>query len=131
MSNASVPASEMNATPLIDVLLVLLVMIVITLPMGTHKVPLNLPQPVDRGTVRLPEVVIVGVDFDGALSVDGEPVDSIDSLERRFRAVAALIPQPKVEFHPDRHGPYERVAQAMAAAQRAQVASVGLRQQSY
>jgi biopolymer transport protein ExbD len=131
MSNASAPAPEMNATPLVDVLLVLLVMIVITLPMGTHKVPLNLPQAVDRGTVHYPEVIIVGVDFDGALSLDGEHVDSIDSLERSLRAVAALNPQPKVEFHPDRRGPYERVAQAMAAAQRARVASVGLRQQPY
>jgi biopolymer transport protein ExbD len=121
----------MNATPLIDVLLVLLVMIVITLPVGTHKVPLNLPQAVDRGTVHLPGVVVVGVDFDGALTFNGEPVDSIDSLERRLRTVAGLDPQPKVEFHPDRRGPYERVAQAMAAAQRANVRSVGLRRESY
>lgn len=97
MSNASVPESGMNATPLIDVLLVLLVMIVITLPMGTHKVPLNLPQAVDRGTVHYPKVIVAG---------------------------------PKVEFHPDRRGPNERVALAMAAAQRARVASGGLRQQS-
>ena len=76
---------QMNATPLIDVLLVLLVMLIFTLPMATHAVKLNLPQAVAG---LPPASVTMNIDFDGHLYWNGELLPR-DQLERRFRAVAA------------------------------------------
>jgi biopolymer transport protein ExbD len=83
----------MNATPLIDVLLVLLVMLIFTLPVATHAVKLNLPQ----ATPAPPSAVVsVYVEFDGQLSWNGESVSDLDALGGRLRAAAAAASQPRV-----------------------------------
>jgi biopolymer transport protein ExbD len=76
-SHAAEPA--LNATPLIDVLLVLLVMLIFTLPVMTHKVAVTLPH--GPGPAQLPEIISLDIDFDGAVFWNGEPVASIPALE--------------------------------------------------
>jgi biopolymer transport protein ExbD len=116
----SVP--EINTTPLIDVLLVLLVLMVITLPRMTHRVSLDLPgghsvsQPVPVTTVE--------VDFDGRVFWNGALVADDGQLQQWFSAIAGST--NAVRILPDRHARYERVAQVLASAQRAQVSGLSL-----
>src|SRR5690349_18004405 len=104
---------QMNATPLIDVLLVLLVMLIFTLPMATHAVKLNLPQ---RVAGPPSASVTVNIDFDGQLYWNGESLPR-DQMEQKFRAVAASANAPTVKVIPDKRVRYEDVAQVLAAAQ--------------
>jgi biopolymer transport protein ExbD len=115
---------QLNATPLIDVLLVLLVMLIFTLPVMTHGVKLNLPQGPPRGSISLPESMVVGIDFDGALTWNGRRVESIEALEARLRAVHEMVPMPRVAISADTRSRYEPVAQVLAATQRAQLRDV-------
>jgi biopolymer transport protein ExbD len=108
---------QMNATPLIDVLLVLLVMLIFTLPMATHAVKLNLPQAVPGPP---PASITVNIDFDGQLYWNGESLPQ-DQMERKFRAVAASASPPTVKVIPDKRVRYDAVAQVLAAAQRSGV----------
>lgn len=118
-SSSHMVEPQLNATPLIDVLLVLLVMLIFTIPVMTHKVTLNMPR-VDLGDDR-PELIVIDVDFDGAIAWNGRPVDSIAELERRLRAEQSKVPAPAVRVDPDARGRYEIAAQVLAAAQRAHV----------
>jgi biopolymer transport protein ExbD len=104
----------MNATPLIDVLLVLLVMLIFTLPVATHAVKLNLPQ---AKPAPPSAVVMVHVDFDGQLFWNGETVAGLDALGSRFRSLAAASDPPRVRIVPDDRVRYEHVARVLAAAQ--------------
>src|SRR6476619_3957234 len=101
-SHTAEPA--LNATPLIDVLLVLLVMLIFTLPVMTHSVQLTLPHG-PRAAER-PEIVSLDVDFDGAMSWNGEAVRSIPALEARLQALMARNPRARVDVRPDRRSIY-------------------------
>jgi biopolymer transport protein ExbD len=120
MTGRSLPQAEMNATPLIDVLLVLLVMLILTVPIATHAVKLNLPQ----GEPALPSpplFVKVYIDHDGQLHWNHEAVADLDALSRRFRTLAGSTHESRVKVLPDSRVRYERVAQVLSAAQRAGV----------
>jgi biopolymer transport protein ExbD len=111
---------QMNATPLIDVLLVLLVMLIFTLPIGTHAVKLNLPQ----GSPAQPSPIVeVAVEFDGRLLLEGEAYADIDALERAFRGLHA---DTLVKVVPDRRAAYDHVARVLAAAQRARITKLSV-----
>jgi biopolymer transport protein ExbD len=115
MSDPALARPEMNATPLIDVLLVLLVMLIFTLPIATHAVKLNLPQRL----VGMPSpVVMLHVDFDGQIHWNGEGIGDLDGLSRKFRTLAVGDDQPRVKVIPDPRTRYEHVARVLAAAQR-------------
>ena len=115
-------APEINTTPLIDVLLVLLILLVVTLPRSTHRVTLDLPAgPASRTP---PLVTNVEVDFDGRVFWNGSPVADDQRLEQWFGAAATAPGIIRIE--PDRHVRYERVAQVLASAQRAHVAHLAL-----
>ncbi|HWW78970.1 MAG TPA: biopolymer transporter ExbD [Steroidobacteraceae bacterium] len=116
----SVP--EINTTPLIDVLLVLLVLLVVTLPHSTHRVSLDLP--VDPASHTPAPVTNVEVDFDGRVFWNGSPIDDDRRLEQRFSE--ASVAPGIVRIEPDRHVRYERVAQVLASAQRAHVTRLAL-----
>jgi biopolymer transport protein ExbD len=118
-SQSHLTEPQLNATPLIDVLLVLLVMLIFTLPIATHVVKINLPQP--RPGPPAPAVRLE-ILYDGALYWNGEPVASLQELIPRFVAIAGRADAPILKVLPERRAPYERVAQVLAAAQRSHVA---------
>lgn len=122
VAQAAVAEPQMNATPLIDVLLVLLVMLIFTLPMATNLVKLNLPQ----GQPGPPSpAVALHIDFDGALYWNGEAV-ARDVLESRFRAIGRAEHPPTIKVIPDKRVPYDHVAQVLAAAQRSGVSGLAV-----
>jgi biopolymer transport protein ExbD len=114
---------QLNATPLIDVLLVLLVMLIITIPIATHAVKLNLPQGPPR-PAPVPTAVVVGIAFDGVLTLNDEPVSSVASLEQRLRELQRLDPAPHVLLRADARSRYEPIAKVLAATQRARVSNL-------
>lgn len=109
---------QLNATPLIDVLLVLIVMLVITLPIATHAVKLNLPQG-PKGSP--PPAVRISIEADGTIYWDEARLASLNALTPRFQAVASQSNPPMIRVMPDKRARYEHVAQVLAAAQRAHV----------
>ena len=121
-ASTQIAEPQLNATPLIDVLLVLIVMLIFTIPIATHAVKLTLPQgPPRPGPVP---TVVVGVAFDGVLTLNDEPVASVASLEHRLRELQRLDPAPHVLLRADARSRYEPVAQVLAATQRARVANL-------
>jgi biopolymer transport protein ExbD len=116
----------MNTTPLIDVMLVLLIMLIITIPIQTHAVKLDLPAGNPPPPPVPPPVVTIGVDFDGTILWDGAPVKDEADLEDRLRAAAKANPQPEVHLNPDKLATYGVVAHVMADVQRLGVKSFGL-----
>lgn len=117
---------DINTTPLIDVMLVLLIMLIVTVPMLTHSVRLDLPVTPPSAPTPPPAIVDVEVAADGSVLWDGAPVAAEAELERRFRALAAMVPQPEVHLRPDGKARYGAVAMVMAAAQRQHVIKFGL-----
>jgi biopolymer transport protein ExbD len=117
---------EINTTPLIDVMLVLLVMLIITIPIQLHSVNLNMPVGTPPPQVEKPVVITVDVDFDGTIYWNGDIVANKDALESRLRDAAAQPVQPEVHLRPNKLAEYKDVAAVMASAQRLGVTKLGL-----
>jgi biopolymer transport protein ExbD len=116
---------EMNTTPLIDVMLVLLVMLIMTIPIQTHAVKLDMPQQTPPKTLILPPTIELGVDFDGTITWDGRPVDFL-TLESYFQQESAKgDTQDEIHLRPNRLVKYDVVAKILAAAQRLGVTKIG------
>lgn len=109
---------EMNTTPLIDVMLVLLVMLIITIPIQTHAVKLNMPIGASTPPPTPPVVVRIDVDFDGTILWNGDILADRPALEARLKEITALPDQPEVHLRPHKLAKYEHVAMVMASAQR-------------
>jgi biopolymer transport protein ExbD len=116
---------DINTTPLIDVMLVLLIMLIITIPIQTHAVKLNMPVGNPPPPLEPPVVVTLDIDFDGTVTWNGETVDDA-ALNSRFRAAAAQPVQPEFHIRPNKLVTYKYVAHVMAAAQRDGVTKIGL-----
>ncbi|MBL8643238.1 MAG: biopolymer transporter ExbD [Rhodospirillaceae bacterium] len=118
---------ELNTTPLIDVMLVLLVMLIITIPIQTHAVKLDMPRPNANPPPQEVEPVIIqlGVDFDGTITWDGNIVSDMAVLEGYMMQAADQEPQPEMHLKPNRLAKYEQVAKVLAAAQRNGVVKIG------
>jgi len=116
---------DINTTPLIDVMLVLLIMLIITIPIQTHAVKLNMPVGNPPPPPEPPQVVQIDVDFDGTIFWSGEQIDR-ETLDSRFRAAAAQPVQPEVHLRPNKLVTYKHVAHVMASAQRLGVTKIGL-----
>ena len=111
--------AEINTTPLVDVMLVLLVIFMITLPLITHRLAVDLPE-TDADAQTTPEKparVELGIDARGQLFWDGVALSETD-LELRLQAAARQKPKPELHLHADKSTPYQRLAEVMAAAQR-------------
>ena len=117
---------DINTTPLIDVMLVLLIMLIITIPIQTHAVKLNMPVGAPPPPPVPPEVVTIEVDFDGTLIWNGRVVPDRQELEARLRAAAEMPDQPEVHLRPNKLVKYESVAMVMASAQRLGLKKIGL-----
>ena len=119
------PMMEMNMTPLIDVMLVLIIMMIITIPKQMHSVNLNMPVGNPPPPTTPPTVVTIDVDFDGTILWDNVPVDRA-TLESKLSNVAAQADQPEVHVRPNKLVEYKYVAGVMAAAQRLGVTKIGM-----
>jgi biopolymer transport protein ExbD len=120
------PMMEINTTPLIDVMLVLLIMFIITLPVMTHAVKLDMPRP--NPNSKPPDVVVdpinLEIDFDGSIIWNGNQVD-VTVLEGYFRGEARKSPQPELHVRPNRRANYDTVAKVLAIAQRNGMQRIG------
>lgn len=118
---------EMNTTPLIDVMLVLLVMLIVTIPIQTHAVKLDLPQANNStppSDVK-PVVIDLEIDFDGTPIWNGTPVTSRAQLDKYLEDSANQVPQPELHLRPNRLAKYDVVARTLADAQRLGVTKIG------
>jgi len=117
---------DINTTPLIDVMLVLLVMLIITIPMQTHAVKLNLPQSNAKPALVQPPVVEIDIDFDGTILWDGAVVPTRDALQAQLATLAAQPTQPELHIRPDKLTDYKYVAEVLATAQRLGIQKIGI-----
>ena len=115
---------DINTTPLIDVMLVLIIMLIITIPVQLHAV--NLAMPAGAPPTAPPVVVTVDIDFDGTVIWNGDTLPDRAALETRLRAVAAQRDQPEVHVRPNKLVEYRAVAMVLAAAQRLGVTKLGM-----
>ncbi len=115
---------EMNTTPLIDVMLVLLTLLIITLPIQTHAVKLDMPAPNPNSPTVIPETVELVVDFDGTVLWNGTAVDR-GTMQAYMRDAALKTPQPEIHVSPNRLAKYDAVARVLADAQRLGATSIG------
>lgn len=116
--------SEINMIPLVDIMLVLLIIFMITVPVVTHTVKLDLPRAQNVPNVVKPQTITIAVAADGGVFWDAQPVDE-KTLSYYLAQAAAREPQPELHIRGDRHVPYEEMIQVMAAAQRAGVQKLG------
>ena len=116
--------NEINMTPLVDVMLVLLIIFIITVPVMKHAVSVDLPRAVNQPELITPETIRLSVAAEGDYFWNGTPIDDSE-IASRLQAEAAKDPQPELHINGDKAVRYERVAQVMAAAQRAGVRKIG------
>jgi biopolymer transport protein ExbD len=121
------PVADINTTPLIDVMLVLLIMLIITIPVQLHSVTLNMPAgaPPPVNVVK-PEVLRLDIDAASVINWNGEPVPDRAEVERRMVAAAGQAVQPEVHLRPDRNARYDVVAGVLASAQRLGLTKIGI-----
>jgi biopolymer transport protein ExbD len=117
--------SDINVTPMVDVMLVLLVIFIITAPMFTHAVKLELPQAQAPAAATQPVTVTLSIDAHGTVFWDAQPLADAAALEQRLADAARRDPQPELQLRADRNTRYEAVAQVMAAAQQKGLTKLG------
>jgi biopolymer transport protein ExbD len=116
---------DINTTPLIDVMLVLIVTLIMSLPIQTHAVKLDMPPPTNQPPPPvLPEVINLDVDFDDSIYWDGNKVD-INQVEGYFRTESKKETQPEIHLRPDKRSHYDTTAKVLAVAQRNGMTKIG------
>lgn len=116
--------SEINMTPLVDVMLVLLIIFIITVPVITHSVKVDLPRASNVPNETKPETIAVSVEADGTVYWDKVPVTQ-EELEQKMQLAAKREPQPEIHLFGDGKADYEHVIKVMAAAQRSGLQKLG------
>ncbi|RQH09826.1 ExbD/TolR family protein [Paraburkholderia dinghuensis] len=116
--------NEINMTPLVDVMLVLLIVFMVTIPVIRHAVKIDLPHASSQKEDAKPAQVNVSIQQDGSVLWNGEPVD-YNALHLKIAAAAHASPQPELHLNADRRVAYEHVAQLMSAAQRGGLSKIG------
>jgi len=117
---------DINTTPLIDVMLVLLVMLIITIPIQLHSVNLNLPVGNPPPPQVEPEVIRIDIDPTNRIFWNGEAILDRAELESRLKGESPKQPQPELHVRPDKAAKYETVASVMASAQRNGMTKIGI-----
>jgi biopolymer transport protein ExbD len=123
------PCSSINMTPLIDVMLVLLIIFIITIPSQTHAIKIDNPEPVPPPPTRV-DSIDLSIDFDGAVQWNRQPVDRA-GLQRYITLSAAQTPQPEVHIIVDKFARYEIVAQTLADLQSRGLKKIGFVKNAY
>ncbi len=116
--------STINTTPLVDIMLVLLIIFLITIPVVTHSVPVNLPHESNQPTKTRPENIIIAVDRDGAVYWNDTKLPDANTLLEKLKARANDQPQPEVHIRADKDVRYEFVGRVVVSAQRAGIGKV-------
>jgi biopolymer transport protein ExbD len=119
------PMNEINTTPLVDVMLVLLIVFMITIPVITQSVPLDLPQVWNQATKTKPENINISVNRDGQVFWNAALVPTNADLLNKMKEVAVIKPQPEVHVRADQRTKYEYVGRVILDAQRAGIMKVG------
>ena len=117
--------SEINVTPLVDVMLVLLIIFLITIPVITQSVKVDLPKAANIPTQTKPENINIAVDAEGNVFWNTALVPSQDALLERIKQVAVMDPQPEIHLRGDRGTAYEHIGRVMVACQRGGIQKVG------
>ena len=117
---------DINTTPLIDVMLVLLVMLIITIPIQLHAVNLNMPVGIPPPQLVQPEVVKIDIDSSSTVIWNGEALPNQEAVNDKLAAAAAQAPQPELHLRPNKHARYEVVAVVMAMSQRLGLTKIGI-----
>lgn len=117
--------SAINTTPLVDVMLVLLIIFLITIPVVIHTVPVNLPVATNVPTTTKPENIVISVDQEGNVYWNEVLVPDSQTLLRRLEVEAVKVPQPEVHIRGDKEARYESVGRVVVACQRASIMKVG------
>lgn len=123
-ANRSAPMAEINMVPLIDVMLVLLVVFIITAPLLTHAVKLDLPQASSQVNQLKPDKIEFAIDAAGQLFWNGERIDRA-TAQQRFTAEGQRQPMPEIHIRADENAPYRFVAQALADASKSGLSRIG------
>ncbi len=120
----SAPMAEINMVPLIDVMLVLLVIFIVTAPLLTHSVKIDLPKAASTPNLTKPDNIQLGIRASGEIYWNGEPVDGA-SLRTRLAAASRNDPQPELHIRADRTTEYQKVAEVMSAAAKTGLTKIG------
>jgi biopolymer transport protein ExbD len=117
--------STINTTPLVDVMLVLLIIFLITIPIAIHTVPVRLPTDANQPTQTKPQNVVLSVDREGDVYWDQQLMPDLNVLLTRLKRVSVQVPQPEVHIRGDRNARYEFIGKVVLMCQRAGIAKVG------
>jgi biopolymer transport protein ExbD len=117
---------DMNTTPLIDVMLVLLIMLIITIPAQLHSVNLDMPLPSNAAKKVEPVVIRIDVDAGSVVNWNGKPVDGREDLEAKLKEAALMQPQPELHIRSHAKAKYAATAGVMASAQRIGLTKLGI-----
>jgi biopolymer transport protein ExbD len=117
--------STINTTPLVDVMLVLLIIFLITVPVVTHTVPVSLPRETNQPTQTKPQNINISVDKDGVIYWNQARLPNLQALQAKLLAVAGNVPQPEVHIWGDQNAHYQSVGEVLSACQRSGIQKVG------
>ena len=117
--------SAINTTPLVDVMLVLLIIFLITIPVVTQTVPVKLPNERNQALQTKPENIVIAIDKDGNMYWNVQKVPDTNALFEKLKVEAVKVPQPEVHIRGDQASRYQAVGQVMVTCQRAGIAKVG------
>jgi biopolymer transport protein ExbD len=122
--SASRPMSEINVTPLVDVMLVLLIVFIVTAPLFTHSIKIDLPRAQTQVNQEKPDTITLAIDAEGRFYWNNQPLDR-GQLSRHLNESAAKTPQPELHIRADKETRYHVLADVMAEAQRVKLQRVG------
>ena len=117
--------STINTTPLVDVMLVMLIIFLITIPVVIKTVPVKLPVVSNQVTETKPQNIVLAVDTDGGIYWNNQPIADTNELFEKLKPMAVMVPQPEVHIRGDRNARYESIGRVIVTCQRAGIAKVG------
>jgi biopolymer transport protein ExbD len=117
-------SSTINTTPLVDVMLVLLIIFLITIPVVTHTIPMELPKEANIPRQTRPENIEISVNKDGDVFWNAQPVADSEALFQKLKVIAVVNPQPEIHIRGDLNARYESIGRVVFACQRAAIAKI-------